>query len=739
MKKTLLIITICLLSMFNSYSQISLAAARAQGTGTVTVRGVVSNGSEFGGSLRYIQDGTGGIAVFNSAMGSYVRGDSVLVSGTLTVFNGLLEIATPSFTTSLVQSGVAVHSPLVASASTDFVEANEGVLLQLNNVTFSATGNFAGNTNYTITQGAVTEDVRINSLSNLVGTPIPVGPVNIRGILGEFSGGTPTGTSYQFLMRDVNDILFAGNPPIITSPLWQDNITTTGFNVLFNTQNPGSTIIKYGLTANNLNLNASTATNVTAHNQALTGLTAATVYFVQGLSISATNDTSKSAIIPMMTASNSTGNIKVYFNRTVDNSVAQHGILAQQLSSAFDDTLIAYLDRAASTIDICVYNIDNNLNIITALNAATTRGVNVRLVYDAGVSATTINSITTPNKVISTNPTGIQHNKFIVIDKNDVNKCVLWTGSMNFTDQQVLTDAQNIIIIQDQSLAIAYDMEFEEMYTGQKYGTNKVENTPHYFMVGGKKIEMYFSPTDGVSSQIKKRIASANYDIYTATYSFTRTDIAYAIIDSAINKNGAYYAGVNGTTGGSDTVIRDIMASKNVTTYELDNQPGIFHHKYCIIDPNDACSDPIVITGSANWTNSGDIRNDENLLIIHDSTIANIYYQEFVKRYTDNGGALTLKPYKECVQDPGGLQQFDMSKQIKIFPNPANNYLSVNYSGLKNSSITIFNLIGVKMYEGQLIANETRTINTELWQPGTYIVKTTNNQSFATSKIVIQN
>ncbi len=52
-----------------------------------------------------------------------------------------------------------------------------------------------------------------------------------------------------------------------------------------------------------------------------------------------------------------------------------------------------------------------------------------------------------------------------------------------------------------------------------------------------------------------------------------------------------------------------------------------------IVDQAFPDADPLVLTGCHNWSNSADSRNDENTLIIHDSTIANIYYQEFYERF----------------------------------------------------------------------------------------------------------
>ena len=47
------------------------------------------------------------------------------------------------------------------------------------------------------------------------------------------------------------------------------------------------------------------------------------------------------------------------------------------------------------------------------------------------------------------------------------------------------------------------------------------------------------------------------------------------------------------------------------------------HHKVFIID------NETVITGSYNPTSGGDERNDENMLIIHDKSIADAFLREF--------------------------------------------------------------------------------------------------------------
>jgi hypothetical protein len=71
--------------------------------------------------------------------------------------------------------------------------------------------------------------------------------------------------------------------------------------------------------------------------------------------------------------------------------------------------------------------------------------------------------------------------------------------------------------------------------------------------------------------------------------------------------------------------------------------------------------DPLVLTGSHNWSASADSRNDENTLIIHDDTLANMYYQEFSERF-NNGEIIgnTSIDTRELKDRP----------ELMIYPNP---------------------------------------------------------------------
>ncbi|HNR85759.1 MAG TPA: endonuclease [Taishania sp.] len=204
MKK--LVLTLSLFATTSLFAQvISIADARNAGVGqTVTVKGVVTNGSELG-NIRYLQDETGGIAAFGGSISGINRYDSITVTGPLTEFNGLLEIGTgqsggnPTYTNH--GAAVVIPQPLVVPISA-VNESIEGQLITISNVTFTTTGSFAsGNSTVQITNGSQTFDVRINGSTNIDGTAIPTGTVSITGVVGQF------GANYQIIPRDLNDIV----------------------------------------------------------------------------------------------------------------------------------------------------------------------------------------------------------------------------------------------------------------------------------------------------------------------------------------------------------------------------------------------------------------------------------------------------------------------------------------------------------------------------------------------------
>ncbi|MEO7907835.1 MAG: phospholipase D-like domain-containing protein, partial [Saprospiraceae bacterium] len=171
-------------------------------------------------------------------------------------------------------------------------------------------------------------------------------------------------------------------------------------------------------------------------------------------------------------------------------------------------------------------------------------------------------------------------------------------------------------------------------------GPDKSDNTPHELNIGGKKVECFFSPSDDTNNQLLRAIQSADNELYFATMVFTRFDLAYGV-EERVDLYGVYAAGIlDDSSGGSGTsfqIMQGVMGN-NLLLFDHSSNPGILHHKYLIVDQGYASADPLVLTGSHNWSSNANIRNDENTIIIHDAAIANQFYQEFHNLFNGNGG-----------------------------------------------------------------------------------------------------
>ena len=171
------------------------------------------------------------------------------------------------------------------------------------------------------------------------------------------------------------------------------------------------------------------------------------------------------------------------------------------------------------------------------------------------------------------------------------------------TTGQLASDLNDVIVFEDQSLARAYVLEFEEMWgsdglepdaASSKFGPDKTWNTPVNFVVGGSEVELHFSPSDGTTSAIQDEIDAANANFEFALLTLTRDDLA----ESIVSLNQSFFV---------NPVV--VIEQVNVTGSEFDDLVGngvqvyahepsaTCHHNYCIVDHNEPGSDSIVITG----------------------------------------------------------------------------------------------------------------------------------------------
>ncbi len=748
--KIFYIITLAISCIFSSVNaQSTILEARGMVGQVVTVKGIVTNGSELG-SIRYLQDSTAGIAAYGSQVSNIKRGDSVTITGTVKSYNELLELD-PITNIVIRSSGNPLPAPIVLTPD-QISEKYESRLVKVNKVVFSNAGQtFAGNKKYTFTSDGQTGYAYIKKGQDLVGTIIPSAQVSLTAICSQYDYSNPN-KGYQLLPRDLNDI-FVPSSIYLTSALSNTNFTHTTLDFSWNTNIAGTTEMFYGTSDGSVKSNKISSTGGSAgHSIDLSGLNAGEITWVQAFSVSG-NDTAKSAVLPFATISNSSGDMKVYFNTPVDVSYST-GVDAIYLPGTIDDTLISYIKRAKYTIDMAIYNMNNNgiSDISKALVAAANRGVRVRVI-GGGTTAnigfgelagTAVHVLIGPN---SYQRLGIMHNKFVIIDAQSGNPDdpIVWTGSTNFTEEQIDRDANNVIIVQDQSLARTYQIEFEEMWGshGDKadaakahFGSAKKDNTPHEFMINDDRVECYFSPTDGTNAQIVNHINTTNHDLSIATMLITRSEIATAIAAKKADGDAVNML-TNAKNNNAASVNTTLINALGATHYIYYNKnSGIMHNKYMIVDEGEPTSDPFVLTGSHNWSAAADNENDENTLIIHDATIANIYYQNFAHLFVTNSGVLT------------GIRSIGTSENpnhFLVFPNPVHNgevNLSIPFTSPdKGGTLQLIDFTGKLVFSRTIeLTNGQNTLkyNFPASFKGVYVLRLITTKNVWSQKIVFE-
>lgn len=293
--------------------------------------------------------------------------------------------------------------------------------------------------------------------------------------------------------------------------------------------------------------------------------------------------------------------------------------ISSQGTGGVDGPLVEAIDAARLSIDVAAYSISLN-SVRDALIRAHNRGATVRVVMES-----TNMDRSDPQRmieagipIIGDNHDGLMHDKFIVIDKSEI-----WMGSMNFTDSGAYDDNNNFMRIHSTKIAEDYSKEFNEMFVDKKFGEDVVPETPNPTVtIDGTRIDIYFSPDDGVLTALVPLLESAQKSIFFLAYSFTSNQLGDLVREKAVA--GLTIAGV---------MDEEQVKSNQGTEFDpfrqadldvrIDGIDGLMHHKVFVIDQK------IVAFGSYNFSQSAEERNDENLIIVYNPVIAHQFVLEF--------------------------------------------------------------------------------------------------------------
>jgi phosphatidylserine/phosphatidylglycerophosphate/cardiolipin synthase-like enzyme len=372
----------------------------------------------------------------------------------------------------------------------------------------------------------------------------------------------------------------------------------------------------------------------------------------------------------------------------IANQVDAQGLIsdteAKWLSRGLAEACIRYINDipAGDGLRVCAYEFTYP-PILNALKRALDRGVDVRIVYhftkksnDPNLKAVQAAKLPTNSQVAGAatqilfqrTRTQIPHNKFIVHLRGGKPTRV-WTGSTNFTSTGFLGQTNVGHLVTDKTVAATYLKYWEELSADPVHSAAVVEavrltpNPPN--AIPATSIAMFYSPrlAQNMLNWYADRIGdAASLAMMTIPFNVApeiltglskkRDSMRLVILENPptpevlaaqkanqgklLFSNGALLGKQflrNPQGGGKVIPIPQSPVDQWFIDEELarpinNGHVYFMHAKTLLIDPLSA--DPLVCSGSANFSKNSLIANDENMLLIRGETrVADIYLTEF--------------------------------------------------------------------------------------------------------------
>lgn len=389
--------------------------------------------------------------------------------------------------------------------------------------------------------------------------------------------------------------------------------------------------------------------------------------------------------IEVFTESPESGNHDIYFNRGIAASQAYSRRFGDQapdevpnrkafewLSRGLNEALEDYLrscvpGRHALRIAAYEFNYPEFLHLISEVSNA---GVDIRIIYDArqdnprianqqAVAAAGLDGIcqerTRPKSYIS-------HNKFIVKIEDGIPISV-WTGGTNFSEGGIYGHSNVAHVVEDAAAAARFldywnalaqdptsiplknNVEaISPLPTGDPPTGTTVIFSPRNNL---EALEWYADLALNARDGLFMTFAFGMNDVFKEVYQNGRAPIRMALMEK---KTRPMRPGPE-----RDAEERRIQQLRNMTenvfavgnfiqihTIDgwlkerlsgLNSNVRYVHNKFMLIDP--LTDDPIVVAGSANFSDSSTRRNDENMVVVRgDPRVADIYLGEFMRLYS---------------------------------------------------------------------------------------------------------
>lgn len=376
------------------------------------------------------------------------------------------------------------------------------------------------------------------------------------------------------------------------------------------------------------------------------------------------------------------GKHAVYFNRGVAGSqayVRKFGDLPPDkvpnreawrwLSRGLFRALLRFIGQAKGErygLRAAVYEFNQGA-VLKEFAKASESGADVKIIFDArenkpntpnksnreAIKAAGIDAITVPR---TADPNAISHNKFVILLK-DGKPVQVMTGSTNITQGGIFGHSNVLHIVRDAKVAERYLHYWEKLATdpamNRKRDLDQIRpfneetfpvpqdlppkrSTTAIFSPRSslRALEWYAERMDKASSAVFLTAAFGVNDLFEKVFGNDKDYLRYLLLEKADTNMDKLRVDSDVRIAIGDLLrenqFEEWMVKERLTG--LNRNVKFIHTKYMLLDP--LGDDPIVITGSANFSDASTRRNDENMLIIRgDTRVADIYLGEFMRLF----------------------------------------------------------------------------------------------------------
>ncbi len=220
----------------------------------------------------------------------------------------------------------------------------------------------------------------------------------------------------------------------------------------------------------------------------------------------------------------------------------------------------------------------------------------------------------------------IMHHKFAIIDS-----AIVWTGSCNVSDSGTGGyNANAALVIRSKVVAGWYTNEFNAMYERGLYHHKKRDlratDQRRVVLDDGVTIRLGFSPQDqNYLNVIRPALRNAQETIDVAMFFLTHKLIAADLINA--HQRGVRVRVIIDATAATNGYTKHELLRVAGIPVKVESWGGKMHMKCALVDGRH------LVAGSMNWTSAGERSNDENTVLVSSTTVGHQFQSAFEKMW----------------------------------------------------------------------------------------------------------